>query len=1199
MPRAGSNFILVGTTPHPHEQAGIDFVREQLPKSLHARALIDMFEANTGRHYELDFVVIGYGAVFVVEMKDYEGRIEGDEHTWLLTRPGDSQPVMRDNPLSFTNHKCKVLRSKLDEYFRRRAREHRVPFVQPLIFLSNPSVDNRLTGAAKTAVVDRAQLIDALQHGRYPNANPRGWQPIDSRTRAHLEAALDNIGLRPRETQLLVNGFRLGSVIADGEAYQDRSATAENSQLRARARVYLVPQHTTVDERDRLRRAARREVQLLTSVHGHQNILSVSSFADDAPLGPTLLFDGFEGGVPLDVFLTHEAPSFDERVSIFRQLGNALGYCHRHEVIHGGLHPGAILVRRHDGEVQVRIFNFQLGEGRGATATSHRTLLSSDRDKVYQAPELAHDPRATSRMSDCYSLGAVGYLLFTGQPPASSYPAAVARVTRVGCLDPSQVVDDLPPPVVETICLATNNGPRDRYDSAVFMVENLVELLRKHNEDIEPESTKHVLQAEKDDLLHERYTVLRVLGYGASARVLEIEDGEDQRRYALKAARDPEQNERLDLEAEALRSFEHPRIVKLYDSFDIDGLRCLKLSLAGDTLLKLITEEGGLSYELALRYGEDLLDALEQIEEAGLLHRDIKPANLGVGASKGKKKHLTLFDFSLAAAPDDKLDIGTAAYRDPYLWAESRGRWDAAADRWSAAITLHEMLTGVRPHFVPEGASPLDPRVELVLAAERFDAARRDSLIEFFQRALARELGARFDSAREIKRAWSACFADARPTVTSTAPQPHLAPDVATELPSSDLASGPTEPTAGESAQEAPTVEPEIPSDDQIAKIQRTTPIRALPLSVRALNALDRAGLTRTEELLSLPNNRLSAIRGIGTKVAREILELRDRWRAILDDRDALEATHAEPFHDNYRGPERYLDSLDALPPVVLAALADAGLHTTGVLARAPRMQVEAVLARVDHTPTVLHEQLRKLELDDVTAPPATLEAWVAALDIDGKKVADLRLRHLFGLEPPFLGRLDVTIRDLAEQSNVTRQAATRNLADAIKRWSAQPWAPALRSLALQVVDNLAGVAPLPLAAQALQSLLPHDPETPESLSLARCAALLRVAVELGFDERERGLTLHRRTRGPEQAPPRVVLWLVSRPELWLNIDNLGRKADELAKRPVLAASGETERTLELVVQNTALSASEIGLPRLIDLAAWASRHAAASTRLE
>src|SRR5690606_5092176 len=103
-----------------------------------------------------------------------------------------------------------------------------------------------------------------------------------------------------------------------------------------------------------------------------------------------------------------------------------------------------------------------------------------------------------------------------------------------------------------------------------------------------------------------------------------------------------------------------------------------------------------------------------------------------------------------------QVTIGTAAYRDPYLI--DRGAWDYAADRWSAAVTLLEMLTGTRPSWKPEGASPRDPEAKLSLARERFDADVRDQLSAFFDKAFARDISERFSSAEEMRKAWIECF---------------------------------------------------------------------------------------------------------------------------------------------------------------------------------------------------------------------------------------------------------------------------------------------------------------------------------------------------------------------------------------------------------------------------------------------------------
>src|SRR5262249_47223076 len=154
-----------------------------------------------------------------------------------------------------------------------------------------------------------------------------------------------------------------------------------------------------------------------------------------------------------------------------------------------------------------------------------------------------------------------------------------------------------------------------------------------------------------------------------------------------------------------------------------------------------IQQQGPAPLDYAHRWGEDLLSAVEYLEEEGITHRDIKPANLGIGSTGKRANHLTLFDFSLVLSEPTTLDAGTAACRKPSLPA--RRTWDAAADRWSAAVTLHEMLTGSRPSYGGAKGSSLDPAAKLTLAAERFDASIRDRLVRFFEKSLARDASAR------------------------------------------------------------------------------------------------------------------------------------------------------------------------------------------------------------------------------------------------------------------------------------------------------------------------------------------------------------------------------------------------------------------------------------------------------------------------
>jgi hypothetical protein len=54
---------------------------------------------------------------------------------------------------------------------------------------------------------------------------------------------------------------------------------------------------------------------------------------------------------------------------------------------------------------------------------------------------------------------------------------------------------------------------------------------------------------------------------------------------------------------------------------------------------------------------------------------------------------LVLFDFSLAGAPPSDVLTGTRGYRDPFLGTDRRPSYDDAAERYAAAVTLHEMAS--------------------------------------------------------------------------------------------------------------------------------------------------------------------------------------------------------------------------------------------------------------------------------------------------------------------------------------------------------------------------------------------------------------------------------------------------------------------------------------------------------------------------
>ncbi len=345
------------------------------------------------------------------------------------------------------------------------------------------------------------------------------------------------------------------------------------------------------------------------------------------------------------------------------------------------------------------------------------------------------------------------------------------------------------------------------------------------------------------------------------------------------------------------------------------------------------------------------------------------------------------------------------------------------------------------------------------------------------------------------------------------------------------------------------------------------------------------------DDLLRLPDNRLSAMRGVGKQVAEEILDLRDRWRALRPSAPDAEA----PFYPGYRGEDLLLANVGGahVPAEAMALLADAGLPTLAALAAAPEANVATLADRVGVDRAALralldHEQGAASEREH----PTTLEAWHDAIfPARRKRLAHVRLAY--GLEPPFLGRLDVTVKDVATHAGVTTAAVYISLGKARELWGSLAALTGLHELATRTFGPPGLAAPLDRFADALVAALPHaPPETPAQAARQRAiaAGLARVLVESASSERAAPFALARlRADG---AP-----WLVASPAITEPLRRLGEEADRLAHRDVLPSSGEVARALTESAASTPLA--ELPADRLVQLAALASRTAACSGRLE
>jgi serine/threonine protein kinase len=127
---------------------------------------------------------------------------------------------------------------------------------------------------------------------------------------------------------------------------------------------------------------------------------------------PLLVLEPVSGRLLSDV-IDAEKPDLRQVARICSQAAGGLDAMHRAGVVHGGLHPGSLLLT-----AEGRCLLVDIGVMRGLLSVSSATDLIRPL-RGYFAPELnrGSEPSASS---DVYSLGALVVKMLTGQPPRGS-----------------------------------------------------------------------------------------------------------------------------------------------------------------------------------------------------------------------------------------------------------------------------------------------------------------------------------------------------------------------------------------------------------------------------------------------------------------------------------------------------------------------------------------------------------------------------------------------------------------------------------------------------------------------------------------------------------------------------------------------------------------------------------------------------------
>ena len=286
-----------------------------------------------------------------------------------------------------------------------------------------------------------------------------------------------------------------------------------------------------------------------------------------------------------------------------------------------------------------------------------------------------------------------------------------------------------------------------------------------------------------------RYAVEWEVGRGGMSRVYAARDLRHGRRVAIKVLRPDLASilgaDRFLREIEIAARLQHPHILPLFDSGEVDGLLFYVMPfVTGETLRARLARMGRLTIADAARIGREITDALGYAHREGVVHRDIKPENVMLGAG-----HAYVMDFGIAKALSEATDhsgitsagltLGTPAYMAPEQ-AAAAPDVDHRADIYAIGTVLYEMLAG-HPPFADSTAQRIFVRQMTEIPAPVQDA-RPDTpiaLAKGIERALAKDPDERWQTAAELIPAIESGLGDGQvPPATHSPRRRWIAPAV-------------------------------------------------------------------------------------------------------------------------------------------------------------------------------------------------------------------------------------------------------------------------------------------------------------------------------------------------------------------------------------------------------------------------------------
>lgn len=430
-------------------------------------------------------------------------------------------------------------------------------------------------------------------------------------------------------------------MLSKGQKINNRYEIVKSIGEGGMANVYLA-QDTILDRKvaikvlrgdlssdDKFIRRFQREALSVSNL-SHPNIVEIYDVGEEDG-SHYIVMEYIEGKTLKQLLKKRESLTLTEVIDIMNQLTDGIAHAHESYIIHRDIKPQNIMIED-DGRIKITDFGIAM-----ALNATQLTQTNSVMGSVHYLPPEQASGKAATVKSDIYSLGIMMYELLTGTVPFKGDNAVEIALKHMKDKIPSiRKQNPAIPQSVENILLkATAKNPRNRYDSAAEMHEDLVHCLdEEHAND-----KKISFEYPESDIEETAPIPIRKKQSEAKKRIIDEEDTDEEEIDIDSFMEDDEKEEKKNTETndEEEDYFEEPK-----------RRNTLIIILTAFFLILLIT--GGVVWLIGTREVKDLT----------------VPDIVGMSTKKATKKLDELgFTYTIEQKNSDTVEEGTVIRTTP------------------------------------------------------------------------------------------------------------------------------------------------------------------------------------------------------------------------------------------------------------------------------------------------------------------------------------------------------------------------------------------------------------------------------------------------------------------------------------------------------------------------------------------------------